>query len=106
MTHVQGTTVCRIMRKVDKLASARAQMLVVHKVSRRCRLLEESLGGSKHEVVRARGVKQQVVLQVRGSSSEDDVQLVKERHKTEAARAYGATTPGTRLEILCNCTWR
>ena len=67
--------------EVDKVARAGAQMSVVHKVSRRCRSAEEQQGGNKRKVVMGRGIKRQVVVQARGHSNEDNVQLVRERRK-------------------------
>ena len=67
--------------EAHKLARAGAQTLVLHQLSWQGRSREEQQGGGRRTVVREHGVKRQVTVQVRGPSSEDSVQLVRERRK-------------------------
>ena len=78
MTHVYGHNSILHNEEAGKLARATAEMLVVRKVSRQCPLPEVRQGGGRRKVARGRGVERQVVVQVRGSSNKDNVQLVKE----------------------------
>ena len=67
----------------DKLANAEAQKSVLHKESPRCRSVKGQQRGSRRKMVRGRGVKRQVAVQVIDSSSEDIVQIDKNRRKCQ-----------------------
>ena len=81
--HIYGHNTVPQNQEADKLAKAVAP-IVVHKVSQHCELPEGHQGGSGHV---SRGVKRQVAVQVTESSSEDNVQFVRDRRKRQAARA-------------------